>query len=577
MTNLAFDQQHDRAAAWLRELQDTEGTPTGALQAAQGLVDTMGTLRDAYAALAEAHEALRGEWESAERQRIGCCALLEAMPDGYLVTGLDGVIHEANAAAAEMLSATREDLTGRSLGDLVAKECLPGYANLLASLDDGPSLGRDTFTLLPLSGSPFTVSAVAVRIEAAEGAEGDLRWALRDITERQALEDQLRDAQRLEAIGRLTGGIAHEFNNLLMIINGEAQFMLEAVEPEASIRTDIEEIRQAGLRATELTSQLLAFTRRQNGGRQPLNLNDVVENMARILRRIIGEDVSLRLALGDDIGVVRADASHIRQMIINLAINARDAMPHGGTLTLSTANESPHSADAQAADRYVRLAITDTGRGMPPEVRARLFEPFFTTKAIGEGTGLGLTMVQGLVRELGGVIEVDSEEGQGTTISLYLPLVRAATVADAAAEQVADLPGGDETVLVVEDDAHVRRMTVRMLKRLGYRVLEAESGERAKDVFGEGQGIDLVLTDVVMPGASGWELAEELGRIRPGLRILFMSGYPREKLGEGGALPEGIHLVAKPFTIRQLASQVREVLDEPRALEAGRDSPVRCF
>jgi len=225
----------------------------------------------------------------------------------------------------------------------------------------------------------------------------------------------------------------------------------------------------------------------------------------------------------------------------------------------------------------VRLAITDTGRGMPPEVRARLFEPFFTTKAIGEGTGLGLTMVQGLVRELGGVIEVDSEEGQGTTISLYLPLVRAATVADAAAEQVADLPGGDETVLVVEDDAHVRRMTVRMLKRLGYRVLEAESGERAMDVFGEGQGIDLVLTDVVMPGASGWELAEELGRIRPGLRILFMSGYPREKLGEGGALREGIHLVAKPFTIRQLASQVREVLDEPRALEAGRDSPVRCF
>jgi two-component system cell cycle sensor histidine kinase/response regulator CckA len=569
MTDAALDQQVERSLSWLEEHWNTAAPAEEHAAAARSLTEVVDLLRTAYRQLLEGNESLRAGRDAAERERRGCCALLEAMPDGYLVTGSDGVIREANAAAADLLGGNRDDLVGRSLGDIIAGECLPGFANLLASLAEGAATGRDTFTLHPLSGSPFTVSATVVRLDPTDSRDDEeLRWALRDVTEMQALEEQLRDAQRLEAIGRLTGGIAHEFNNLLMIINGEAQFMLEAVEPDAALRTDIEEIRQAGLRATELTSQLLAFTRRQNGERQALNLNDVVESMARILRRIIGEDVSLRLDLAADLGVVRADASQIRQMIINLAINARDAMPSGGTLTLSTANEGPASAQAEAERPYVRLAIGDTGRGMSPEVQARLFEPFFTTKGIGEGTGLGLTMVQGLVRELGGQIEVSSREGEGTTIALYLPRERATSHPDAAAERAADLPGGSEVVLVVEDDAHVRQMTVRMLNRLGYRVLEADSSEGAKSILAAESGIDLVLTDIVMPGASGWDLAEDLRRTRPGLKILFMSGYPREKLGHG-VIGDGVHLLAKPFTIRQLATQVREVLNEPWALEAG--------
>ena len=392
-----------------------------------------------------------------------------------------------------------------------------------------------------------------------------------DITERKLLEAQFRQAQKMEAVGRLAGGIAHDFNNLLTAILGSAELLLDTLAPEAPEREDLEEIRKAAKRAGELTRQLLAFSRQQVLAPQVLDLNVLVANMEKLLRRLIGEDIELRTALARDLEAVKADSSQLEQVIVNLAVNSRDAMPQGGRLTIETANVELDQAYAEQhfpaqPGSYVLLAVSDTGTGMDAATMSRIFEPFFTTKETGKGTGLGLATVYGVVKQSGGYIWVYSEPGQGTSFKVYLPRVTEAPQPAPAAPTRAAALMGSETVLLVEDDEMVRNLARRMLEARGYTVLSASRGEDALGVVERHDGpIDLLVTDVVMPGMSGRSVAQRLLGLRPGLKVLYLSGYTDDAIVRHGMLEPGIAFLQKPFSADALARKVREVLDAPGA------------
>ena len=389
-----------------------------------------------------------------------------------------------------------------------------------------------------------------------------------DVTNRRQLEVQLRQAQKMEAIGQLAGGVAHDFNNLLSVISGHCE-LLEMMSPsDDRWRDSIAEIR----RATELGSasirQLLAFSCRQILEPKVLDLNAVVAEAEKMLRRLIGEDVHLATVLQPRISPVRADLGQLNQVILNLAINSRDAMPKGGSLTLETREVDLDAADVKAHSevcpgRYVLLAVTDTGCGMTPEVQARIFEPFFTNKAKGHGTGLGLAMVLGIVQQSRGHLDVESRPGVGTKFTIYLPAVQGP--AEGRAQSARSKPvGGNETVLLVEDEEPVRKITTLLLETLGYRVLEAENGQEALRLFeASREKIDLLMTDAVMPDLSGREVAETLRAQNPGLRVLFQSGYTDDTVVRWGILHAEVAFLKKPFTLDVLARKVREVLDRP--------------
>jgi len=388
----------------------------------------------------------------------------------------------------------------------------------------------------------------------------------RDVTEQRHLEEQFRQSQKMEAVGQLAGGIAHDFNNLLTAILGNTQLLLRELPPGDSKRGDVEEIRKASERAASLTRQLLAYSRRQMLQPEVLDLNVVVAEMDKMLRRLIGEHIALVAVLAPDLGRVRADPNQIEQVIVNLAVNARDAMPDGGKLTVETANVDLDDAFAQAhlgsvPGSYALLAVTDTGAGMDATVRAHLFEPFFTTKEVGKGTGLGLATVYGIVKQSGGYISVYSEPGRGSSFKIYLP--RIATPADAPPGPQKSGPApGSETVLVVEDEAAVLTLSRRALEAQGYVVLAASDPAAALRVVERHGGmIHLLLTDVVMPGLSGRELADRLTAQRPGIRVLYMSGYPGDAVVQHGTLPSGSAFLQKPFSPDGLARKVRDVLD----------------
>jgi two-component system, cell cycle sensor histidine kinase and response regulator CckA len=393
----------------------------------------------------------------------------------------------------------------------------------------------------------------------------DITDRLRAEADRVTLEDQLRQAQKMEAVGRLAGGIAHDFNNLLTVIIGSGQLLLAEMKPDRPEVSDIEEMVKAGERAAEMTRQLLAFSRRQVIEPREIGLNGIVGSIEKMLKRMIGEDVKLKTVLAPDLGVIRADPGQLDQVLANLAINARDAMPEGGSITMTTANifldeafVAGH-ADLKAGE-FVRLSVSDTGSGMTAETRARIFEPFFTTKDVGKGTGLGLSTVFGIVKQAGGHIEVDTAVGRGTTFELYFPRIEPAAHPIAAADPVTAAKGAG-TILVVEDNAPLRSLTGRMLRDLGYAVLLASGPDEAMIVSDRHDGpIDLLLTDVVMPGMSGRALANGLTRMRPAMKVLFASGYADEELGRHGVLDSGIALLPKPFTPITLGNKVREVL-----------------
>jgi PAS domain S-box-containing protein len=394
-------------------------------------------------------------------------------------------------------------------------------------------------------------------------------WSYRDVSERKRLEQQLRQAQKMEAVGRLAGGIAHDFNNLLNVIIGYTYLLQSRLKPGDPLRANVEQVVQAADRATALTRQLLAFSRKQVLQLEVLDVNDVVAGMGKMLPRLIGEDIDLRIVAETPLGCIKADPGQIEQVIMNLVINARDAMPAGGKLTIETSNvyldENYARQHAIAPGHYVMLAVSDTGHGMDAETRARIFEPFFTTKESGKGTGLGLATVYGIVSQSGGHIWVYSEVGHGTTFKIYLPRAEEPAREHHPALVVEPAGPGSETILLVEDEASMRKLLVEVLQHKGYNVLAAEDGARALEISRKYTGIiHLLITDVVMPAMRGEQLAEQLKQERPETRVMFMSGYTDKALAHSGVLQEDTILLQKPFTPDVLLRRVRQLLG-PRA------------
>jgi PAS domain S-box-containing protein len=400
-----------------------------------------------------------------------------------------------------------------------------------------------------------------------DGTLANVVGVLLDLTERKRLEAQFRQAQKMEAVGRLAGGVAHDFNNLLTIILSFGSFVRNALDPQSRAYQDLDEVLKAGNRAATLTGQLLAFSRRNTIAPRVINVNDVVKEADRMLRRVLGEDVELLGVLSPDIWNVKIDPGAFEQVLVNLAVNARDAMPEGGKLMIETENvrlDEGYTAGMGEvpAGSYVVVAMSDTGSGMDSATQARIFEPFFTTKELGKGTGLGLSTCYGIVNQAEGYIAVYSEPGKGTNFRIYLPKV----------SQPADLPAlppptgelrGSEVVLVVEDDDRVRSLASRTLSWLGYKVIEASSGAEAVATYQDTiSSVNLLLTDVVMPGMTGKQLADRLVALNPSLMVLYMSGYTPNSILQGGVLETGSHIVQKPFTPESLGGKVRHVLDE---------------
>jgi PAS domain S-box-containing protein len=474
-----------------------------------------------------------------------------------------------NDAAIRQYGYSREEAIGNTIDRLVHPDDWGRLVEKLGSMHGGLVSG-DIFRHVRSDGSELVVEMTGHSLE-FEGRPARLVMAM-DISVRQELESQLRQAQKMEAIGHLAGGIAHDFNNLLTAISGYAQLLAVDLDPADERRADVERILDASDRAARLTRQLLAFGRRQVLHPEVLDLNVAVRGIDALLRPLIGDTILLTIALDPQLGSVRADPSQLEQVLMNLVTNARDAMPSGGRLTIETANvelDGGYAAshpDAQAGP-HVLLAVSDTGTGMDAATLARLFEPFFTTKEPGKGTGLGLATTYGIVKQSGGNIWVYSEPGRGSTFKVYLPRVEAdGSIAAAVGRRASEAPaGGTEVVLLVEDDADVRALATTILLKYGYTVLSAPDGSAALDVAAAADAIALLVTDVMMPGLRGPELAARLVALRPGLRVLYISGFAAEAVGDHVLLDGDATYLEKPFTPTALARAVRAVLDGPEA------------
>jgi PAS domain S-box-containing protein len=416
-------------------------------------------------------------------------------------------------------------------------------------------------------GRSFDVDVVSHRLEYA-GRSVRLVVA-QDVSERQLLEQQLRQAQKMEAIGRLAGGVAHDFNNLLMVIKGHTELLLDLLPDGDNVTRKIEQIDRSADRATALTRQLLAFSRMQMLQPRAVNLNSIVEEMSKLLQRMIGEDIELIVRPSADLGTIRADASQMEQVIMNLAVNARDAMPDGGKLIIETQNIELDSYYREAhpivqPGRYVLLSVSDTGVGMDAETQAHIFEPFFTTKELGKGTGLGLATVYGVVKQSGGFVWLYSELGKGTTFKIYLPRVDEPAAEAVSVHAPGQFSRGTETVLLTEDEQDVREVAREFLESAGYKVLQAPGGQGALEVASVYDGvIDLLITDMVMPGMSGRELASQMRAARQGIRVIYMSGYSEHSAGEAAKGESSAVVLTKPFSRSALLRTVREILHKP--------------
>jgi PAS domain S-box-containing protein len=509
-------------------------------------------------------------------------SLIENAPDLITVLGPHGSIRYGSPAVERVLGYSTEDLLGGSIYDIVHPDDSPALRNDLALALAEP--GTPRFNQLRFSdrcGECCVMESICTAIRNDQTGEMAVVMNSRDITERlatqQALrdsEDQLRHSQKMEAIGRLAGGVAHDFNNLLTAILGYSQILDERLRAEGFPTEDLDEIRKAGDRATALTRQLLTFSRRQLIQPRIVDLNVILHDTRKMLRRLLGEDIQLETRLSPDLHPAMVDPGQIEQVVMNLAVNARDAMPNGGTLLVESANAESDGSGGPApgnppAGSFVVLSISDTGTGIPAEDRRKIFEPFFTTKEDGQGTGLGLSTVYGIVKQNGGEIVVESEPGSGATFRIYLPRADEKAKEDAAEPPRNGGLQGTETILLVEDEEWVRTLVRQCLERCGYTVLEAEHGEHAMTIHERYKGaIQLLLTDVVMPGLNGVKLAEALAGLRPSLRTLYMSGYSDHAVFRDSRIQSGGGLLAKPFTIEDLAARVRDAIDAAGPLAA---------
>jgi len=506
----------------------------------------------------KAEEALR---QSEQRYR----QLVESARDAIFSLSLDGKLTSLNHAFETITGWARSEWLGKPFTDLVHPEDIPFTRDLLDRSLRGEQPPIFEVRLIRKSGETVTTEYTTTpRME--DGQVVGILGIAREITSRRRLEEQFHQAQKMEAIGHLAGGVAHDFNNLLTVITGYCDLLLEDESGFHDIAA-LNEIQRASQRATSLTRQLLAFGRKQILAPIVLDLNAVVRGMDTLLCRLIGEDITLATRLEAGMRPVKADQGQIEQVLMNLAVNSRDAMPVGGKITIETATviidagSARHDAGVRPGE-YVRVAVSDTGCGMDERVKAHLFEPFFTTKEVGKGTGLGLATAHGIIQQSGGHVLVHSEVGQGTTFEIFLPCIQEATVGREIQEPLGSLPPGSETVLLVEDEDAVRDIVRRLLSSDGYKVLEARHGREGLRVCEQYvDTIHLLITDVVMPEMGGRELAEQIALLRPAMKFLYMSGYTDDALVRQGVRSEGAAFLQKPFSLDMLARKVREVLD----------------
>jgi PAS domain S-box-containing protein len=528
-----------------------------------------GQIEEAYHRLeARVHERTLAEQalrETEERTRFALGAARTGVWEIDLAS--DRVTWSDTMAAVFGLSAERVPGTRTAFLDLIHVDDRSGVSDAMAqAIRDRRDFAVD-FRTVCADGSLHWVD-VRSRVVCESNVPVRLLGTAIDFTERKSLEDQLRQAQKMEAIGQLAGGVAHDFNNLLTAIRGYADLVSDGLGPEHALRPDVREIVKAADRASSLTRQLLAFSRKQVLEPVLVDINSLVAASSDLLRRVIGTHIELVTNLAPNLAPIFADATQLDQIVMNLAVNARDAMAGGGRLSIETASvELDESSVLRDADvrpgRYVMLAVTDTGSGMSEETRRRLFEPFFTTKEQGRGTGLGLATVYGIVKQSGGYIWVYTEPGHGTTIKVYFPEAEGVADTDRLERPLQTPAGGTEKVLLVEDEEAVRFLTRTMLERKGYSVIDVASPMQAEATFRTRRDwIDLLITDVIMPGASGPVLFENLVKHAPGLKVLYMSGYTGDTVVQNGRIDSGIAFLQKPFTAEGLARKVREVLDQ---------------
>jgi two-component system cell cycle sensor histidine kinase/response regulator CckA len=494
--------------------------------------------------------------------------ILQHAGEGICCLDENGRITFVNPAALRMLGYERDDLLGEDLAALAERPGPGSHGRVRDAIASATTFRSPEMMFWRKDGSSFPIEFTSTAIREANRPVASV-FVFKDISQRKLLEEQYRQSQKLQAVGQLAGGIAHDFNNLLTVISGYSDLLAANASLDARAKDGVREVQAAADRATKVTRQLLTFARKQMLMPKAMNLNAVITEITKLVRAGIGEDITLDMQLADGLAPVTADPGAPDQVIINLALNARDAMPRGGKLTIATkaVTVDPTTAGRQPGLRpggYALLTVADTGHGMDAQTKARIFEPFFTTKDVGKGTGLGLAMVYGIVTAHGGHIDVQSTVGGGTMFRVFWPLAAGPVRQGSDHEMDLAARGGTETILLVEDEDAVRSLAKTVLDRYGYTVIEARDGAEAEQVGRRAKEyLHLMVTDVVMPGISGLELATRLAPVRPDMRVLFMSGYPDEVIGHRGVLAEDVAFLQKPFSPEALAREVREVLDRP--------------
>jgi two-component system, cell cycle sensor histidine kinase and response regulator CckA len=493
--------------------------------------------------------------ESESKRRLR--ALYVALADLVIVLDRDGLVHNVEATRSRVLYRPSSEMIGRTLHEVMPEHAERFVPEIHRALECGQP--HDVEYWLDIEGATKWFEATISPL-----SDHTVFWVARDVKERKALRDKLEQAQKMEAVGRLAGGIAHDFNNILTAIVGFGDLAANALPLTSPLRSDVEEVLKAATRASTLTRQLLTFSRKQMLRPEIVDVNGVVANLEPMLRRLLHEDIELRTELGMGLGYVRVDRNQLEQVLLNLAINAKDAMPAGGLLTIRTSRDevtgASHERREDRQGEYVVLEVSDTGVGMDARMQAHLFEPFFTTKEPGKGTGLGLATVHGIVEQSGGFVSVHSEPNHGTSFTVFLPLLSEAPFVTVLEDS--QVTGGKETVLVVEDDAAIRTLAQTVLTKWGYRVLVASNGVDALQVAAQdGRPIDLLLTDVVMPNRGGRVLADDIRRQHTNVRVLYMSGYPDDTIAHQGVLDPPRPFLPKPFTPDALLIAVRSALN----------------